>query len=106
MLSYMYTNLLEFIDLHTWASENIAQEGNWKLDSKKSAANLYVVDVQDSCVACKAKHQLHTVCVCRDFCAMSHDRKIHVAIVKKNALCMNCLRPGHSLKNCPTGQNV
>ena len=25
-----------------------------------------------------------------------------MAIVEKNALCMNCLRPGHFLKNCPT----
>ena len=30
---------------------------------------------------------------------MSHDWKM--AIVKKNALCINCLRPGHFLKNCP-----
>ena len=41
-------------------------------------------------MACNAKHQLHKF---RDFCAMTHNRKM--AIVKKNALCINCLRPGH-----------
>ena len=93
----LYTDLLEFIDLHARASENIAQEGDRKHDSKKSTVNLNVVDVQDSCVACKGKHQLHK---CRDFCAMSHYRKM--AIVKKNALHTNCLKPGLFLKNCPT----
>ena len=86
-----YTDLLEFIDMCARALENIAREGNWKHnDSKKSAVNLYVVDVQNSCVACKAKHQLHKH---RDFCTMSHDWKM--AIVKKNTPCINCLRPGH-----------
>ena len=33
---------------------------------------------------------------------MSHNRKL--PIVKKNALCINCFRPGHFLKNCPTEQ--
>ena len=91
------TDLLEFVDLHTRTSENTAREGNWKRDSGKiSAFNLCVVNIQDSCVACNAK------CQCRDFCALSHNRKM--AIVKKNALCINCLRPGHFPKNCPTGQ--
>ena len=35
-------------------------------------------------------------CKCRNFCSMSHDLKM--AVVKKNALCINCLRPGHFLK--------
>ena len=73
-----YTDLLEFIDLRTRASENTAREGNWKRGSgKKSAVNSYVVNIQDNCVACNAKHQ------CSDFCTMSHDWKM--AIVKKNA---------------------
>ena len=95
-----FTDFLEFIDLLTRAWENTTQETDWKCDSdKKSAVNSYMVDVQDSCVACKGKHQLH---MCRDFRCKSRNRKM--AIVKKNALCMNCFRPGHFLKNCPTKQ--
>ena len=64
---------------------NIIKAGDWKLDaSKKSTVKLYVADVHDSCVACNAKHQLHT---CRDFCTMFHEQKM--AIVKKNALAVH-----------------
>ena len=95
-----YTDVLAFIDLRARASENIARDDDRKHDSgKKSTVNLYVVNIHDSCVACKGKHQLHK---CRDFRGISHDWK--TAIVKKNALCMNCLRPGHFLKNCPIEQ--
>ena len=48
------TDLLDFIDLHAEALENIAQEGNRKHDSKKSDVNLYMVNIQTSCVACNA----------------------------------------------------
>ena len=94
-----YTHLLEFIDLRARASENITLEVDRKYDSKKSAVRSYVADVQETCVACKAKHPLHK---CKEFCTMPHDRKM--TIVKKNALCLNCLRPGHFLKDCPTEQ--
>ena len=67
--------------------DNIAQEGDRKHNSKKDAANSCMVDVQDSCVICKGKHQLHEY---KDFLAMSHNQKM--AIIKKNALCINCLR--------------
>ena len=51
-----YTELLEFIDLCACTLENTAQEGDWKSDSgKKSAVNLYMVNIHDSCVACNAK---------------------------------------------------
>ena len=76
------------------------REGDWRRDSsKKSAVNLYVVNIQESCVACNAKNLLHK---CRNFCAMSHSWKM--AMVKKKALGMNCSRLGHFLKNCPTGK--
>ena len=92
-------DLLKFIDLRARVSENNAPGGNRKHDSKKYTVNSFVVNIQVSCVACNAKNQLHK---CRDFCAMSHNQKM--AIVKKNALCINCLRPGNYLKDCPTEQ--
>ena len=95
---HSYTDLLDFIDLLTHASENIVQEGDRKRNSgKKSNVNLNVVNIQNSCVGCNAKHPLHK---CRDFCTVSNDRKM--AIVKMNALCINCLRPGHFLKKTVT----
>ena len=76
------TNLLKFIDLCAHELENIEREGDLKGDSsrKRPSVKLYVADVQDSCVACRAKHQLHK---CKDFCTMFHDGKM--AIIKKNS---------------------
>ena len=48
-----------------------------------------------SCVACKEKHPLY---LCSKFRAMPHDEKR--SLLKSNALCLNCLRPGHFVKNC------
>ena len=45
-----YTDLQEFICLRARASQSIEQDGDRKHDSKKSAVNWYVVDIQDSCV--------------------------------------------------------
>ena len=95
-----YTILLDFVYLRARAWVNIVQESDWKREgSRKSTVNSYMVNIQDRCVAFNAKHQLH---MCRDFLAMSHDQKM--AIVKKNAFCMNCLRPGNFLENSPTEQ--
>ena len=95
-----YTNLLDVTDLHAQALENIARDEDWKYyRGKKIAVNSYVLNIQDSCVACNGKHQVHK---CGNFRTMSHDREM--AIVKKNAICINCLRPGHFLLNCPIEQ--
>ena len=67
--------------------------------SRKSFAKSYVAAVQDSCVACKGMHPLHK---CKDFCTMPHKKKM--TIVKGNTLCLNCLRSGHFLRNCPSEQ--
>ena len=66
----LYMELLEFIDLSARALENITQEDNLKLDcSKRLPVKWYIMNVQNSCVACRAKHQLHRVkifapCLC------------------------------------------
>ena len=40
-----YNNLLDFIDLQAWASDNIAREGDRKHDSNKPSVNSYTADV-------------------------------------------------------------
>ena len=51
-----YTELSEFINLHAWASKNIAGEGDWKRDSSKnSPVKSYVTDVQGQSCGMQSK---------------------------------------------------
>ena len=71
-----YTALLEVLDLRAWTSENVTRKDDWKWNTSthepKTFAKLYVSEVQDSCVMCKGKHQLHK---CKDFCTMPYEWK-------------------------------
>ena len=54
--------------------------------------------MSDKCVACKTeKHALFT---CPDFKSMSQDKMI--STLQSNELCLNCLRPGHFSRQCPS----
>ena len=100
-----YQELLDFLDLRAQASETIP-----KMDRKSSLPPsrkpypqrpAYATNTSENCVACRnGKHPLYT---CKDFRTMSHEKKM--AIVKDNGLCLNCLKPGHFLKKCPSDQN-
>ena len=93
-----YTDWLDFIDLRARALHEMMIRNMTVARNPLSTHTWSIFRIVDY-VACKGKHQLHK---CRDFCTMSHDQEM--TIVKKNALCMNCLRTGHFLKNCPTKQ--
>ena len=52
--------------------------------------------MNSSCVICKVeKHPLYT---CSKFRALPHANKM--SVLKSNNLCINCLRPGHFIKEC------
>ena len=58
------------------------------------AAN--ITETTTSCVLCKTdKHPLYA---CFRFKSLSHDKMI--STLKANNLCINCLRPGHFIKEC------
>ena len=65
------------------------------LDKKTTRMSYVTTKVKDCFVVYKAgKHPLHA---CKSFRASPHSKK--VAIVKKNRLCINCLKPGHFVRS-------
>jgi len=53
-------------------------------------------EAEGSCIGCKGeKHPLYS---CSKFRSMSHDEMI--ALLKLHSHCLNCLRPGHFVKDC------
>ena len=100
-----FNELLEFLDLRARATENAREESERKHSSipsskKTTSKPSYAVSADEACVVCKmAKHPLYA---CEKFKTLPHQRML--AIVREHDLCMNCLRPGHFLKQCPSGQ--
>ncbi len=97
-----YNDLLEFINLRAQASES---SSSWKSAGKKNpstgkpiasfVANTNV-PTAITCVCCKKdKHPLYA---CAKFKALSHDDMI--STLKSKGMCINCLRPGHYIKDC------
>ena len=96
--------LLEFIDLRAQAAE--ATVVNKKPKSHHPPPNhkakpvpafaASTKEAESSCVGCKGeKHPLYS---CSKFRSMSHAEKI--ALLKQHGHCLNCLRPGHFIKDC------
>ena len=102
-----YQELLEFINLRAQASETSVSEN--RKSSKNEIKRPHHVSSKpvasfatstsaslDSCVVCKTdKHPLYA---CPKFKVQTHDKMI--ATLKSNGLCMNCLKPGHFVKQC------
>lgn len=62
--------------------------------SKSVTSNAANVEISMNCVACK-KDKLYA---CQKFKGLGHEEK--VTVLKTNGLCMNCMRPGHYMKDC------
>ena len=105
-----YGELLEFINLRAQASETSVTEQSKKLSKNdtqpakrftstgKPIASFTASASEPiaNCILCKVeKHPLHT---CSKFKSLTHDKMI--STLKTNDLCMNCLRPGHFVKQC------
>ena len=101
-----YHKLLEFVNLRTQASETSISEPNQKSRSdvrstkkfttKPIASFASTAEPLLNCVICNtSKHPLYA---CPKFKAMTHESKF--SILKSHKLCLNCLRPGHFVKQC------
>ncbi len=97
--------LLEFIDLRAQASESTAPELSRKrpyevVSSKRSFTPRSVASLtaslNDSCTVCKTgKHPAYS---CPKFKSLPHDQMM--GVLKSKSLCLNCLKPGHFVKEC------
>ena len=104
-----YRELLEFLNLRAQASETHMSEHKRPSRSEphhfrrvtnlsKLIASLTASATENtgSCVLCK--NNKHPLYVCPKFKSQPHDRM--VSILKENNLCLNCLRPGHFVRQC------
>ena len=99
-----YGNLLDFLNLRAQASETLTPETRkpYKGDHMRKhtpfRSATFTAGVSDKCVVCKTeKHALFT---CPDFKSMSQDKMM--STLRSNWLCLNCLRPGHFFRQCPS----
>ena len=109
-----HQELLDFINLRAQASEATSSEkktprstlpnyhtnkpskGSSSAYKQVSSFTASTQPTERNCPACKStNHPLYT---CNDFRLLSHDNKL--ALLKTNDYCINCLRPGHFIKNC------
>ena len=95
--------LMEFLDLRARAAEAAIVDKKSKgyhpspNNKTKSVPALAVStkEAEGSCIGCKGeKHPLYS---CTKFRSMSHDDMI--ALLKLHSHCLNCLRPGHFVKD-------
>ena len=96
----LFSLLLEFADLQARDMKNtvhVEMKHPAVASDKKTIRVSYVTTkIKDCCVVCKAvRHPLHG---CKSFQAFPHSKK--VAIVRKNRISLNCLRPGHFDREC------
>ena len=101
-----YQDLLEFLNLRAQASESslattkkgAAVDHQQKTLPRQitSFAASASTNSESTCILCKTEK--HPLFACHQFKAMSHDKKI--STLKSQDLCLNCLRPGHFVKQC------
>ena len=103
-----FKKLLEFLDMRAQASEVSVPEYGKKpksegyngrkpfIPSKPIASFAGVADPMATCVVCKSGK--HPVYACPKFRSLTHDRMVSTS--KANNLCLNCLRPGHFIRDC------
>ena len=101
-----YVNLLEFLNLRAQASEASASdlkkapthldENSWR-GSNKPITSFTANTTNPSC-CCLCKSEKHHLFACPQFKALPHDTK--TSTIKSNGYCINCLRPGHFVKQC------
>ena len=103
-----YEDLLKFLNLRAQASENsVSDKKQHKNDTHlmkpfghNEMISSHAAHAVDSgvgvCVACKTeKHPLYA---CSKYKSLAHDQK--VSILKEHGICINCLRPGHFVRQC------
>ena len=99
-----YTDLLEFLDLQARHHESVAQttrkQATSTVERKIPHRFGYPARPDSTCLVCNREgHPLHS---CAKFQGMSRDERWEV--IKKNGLCLNCLRGGHMANKCRVPQ--
>ena len=93
-----YQQLLKFLDWRAQASETLLKT-TW--GGKPQQETIYVHNTGELCIACRTgKHPTYT---CGTFRTMNHGRKW--SLLKEHEYSLNCLKPGHFLKQCPSDQH-
>ena len=106
-----YKDLLGFINLRAQASESVSSETKKFTrtehhlpkrvpPSKPGPIVSFATSASntDNCALCK--NEKHPLYVCTRFKSLPRDKMM--STIKSNELCLNCLRPGHFSKQCPS----
>ena len=99
-----HSPLLEFLELRAQASENDVCESDHKRQTRAAEKKCYpqtqsyTVNVDDWCMVCKLGS--HSLYACKKFRRLPHEQM--VTILKQHEFCLNCFKPGHLLKQCPS----
>ena len=96
--------LLEFVDWRAQASElsipRDAERKYFTMEKKTKTRTSYQIATERKCAACnEANHPLYT---CTSFQELPHEERL--AMVRRQSLCMNCLRHGHFANQCQSAQ--
>ena len=88
-----YQELLDFLNLRAQAAEASSER---KRVSKPINSMVATSTLTGSCISCgQEKHQLYAYI---KFRSLPHAEKLD--LLQSNRYCLNCLRPGHFVKNC------
>ena len=93
-----YNDLLDFINLRAQASESLSTSSSKKPFPNKPVTS-FAANASNSsplCTVCKTER--HPLYACPRFKLLPHDQKI--STLKSNGNCINCLKPGHFVKQC------
>jgi hypothetical protein len=100
-----YNKFLEFINLRAQASECLLPERSSRPNRSETPRRnfqprsaTFTAGVANTCVVCKGER--HPLFTCPQFKAMPRDKMM--SVVRSNELCLNCLKPGHFAKQCPS----
>ena len=101
-----YNDLIEFINLRAQASETISSESRPRpatprVNSSNKSVTSFTASASDpdiNCILCKTER--HPLYACPQFKSLPHDKM--VSALRNNKCCMNCLKPGHFSRQCPS----
>ena len=100
-----YDKFLEFINLRAQASECLPPERGSRPQRNEPTRRgfqprsaTFTAGVSNTCIVCRGDK--HLPFACPQFKAMPRDKKM--LVIRNNELCINCLKPGHFAKQCPS----
>ena len=95
-----YQKLFDFINLRAQASETpTSSRKQTKPSSSTKSVASHAASTNDANARCPiCKDERHLLYACECFKSLMHDKML--TTLKENKLCLNCLRPGHFVKQC------